>query len=599
MGNIIGISAHYHDAACCLLRDGKLVSAAQEERFSREKHDGGLPWRAFRYCLEEARLTLPDIDCVAYYEDPSKKLQRQVWAAVHPRASPASHHRLLQCMDPGRVEREIREKLGFEGRLEFVEHHQAHAASSYYFSGFEHAAILTVDGVGEWATTTYGRGSGTDMQLFEEVHFPHSIGLLYSTITAFLGFDVNDGESKVMGLAAYGKPRYLEQMRQLARRREGGQFELDMQYFDFLSRDRMYSDSLIRLFGQSPRGRNAVVERFHEDVAQSLQAFVEELLLGMAEYVHERTGSENLCLAGGVALNCVANGRIRREGPFRRVFVQPAASDAGGALGAAAIANLRLMGPAARCQPIRDVYLGPGYTSHEVHSVLASIGLTGLGSKALGSKALDYRGRMDALLDAVVTHLEHGEIVGWFRGRMEFGPRALGARSILGDPRRHDMRDRINASVKRREAFRPFAPAVLEARAGQHFALDHPSPFMLETCQVNSWIELPAITHVDGTARPQTVNEETSPVFASLLRRFEVRTGCPVLLNTSMNVSDEPIVCSPIDALVCFARSNIDILVLEDFLLDRDSISEYRHAIDESLGEFNKSLPQRDLYALI
>jgi carbamoyltransferase len=583
MSNVIGISAHYHDAACCLLRDGKLVSAAQEERFSREKHDGGLPWRAFRYCLEESGWTLPDLDCVAYYEDPLKRLERQVWVASHPRSSPASCHQLLQNVDPDKVERDIREKLGFEGRVEYVEHHQAHAASSYFFSGFDDAAILTVDGVGEWATTTYGRGSGTDLQLFEEVQFPHSIGLLYSTITAYLGFEINEGESKVMGLAAYGKPRYLEKMRRLLRRRVGGQYELDLAYFDFLSGERMFSDALLQLLGRPPRERDSGIDRFHEDVARSLQAFVEELLLDAVNHLHGKTDAQNLCLAGGVALNCVANGRIRREGPFRNVFVQPAASDAGGALGAAAIAYLRLTGRG--CEPLHDVYLGPGFSAQEIHAVLTSMGLD----------AHDYRGRTDALLDEVVARLERGEIVGWFRGRMEFGPRALGARSFLGDPRRHDLRDRINASVKRREAFRPFAPSVLEARAREHFALDHPSPFMLETCQVRSRLDLPAITHVDGTARPQTVNPETNLVFASLLGKFEARTGCPLLLNTSMNVSNEPIVCTPIDALVCFVRSEVDALVLEDFLLDREGVSKYRLAIEDSLREIDKSLRQREM----
>jgi carbamoyltransferase len=560
--NIIGISAYYHDAACCLMRDGELVCAAEEERFSRRKHDPTLPWRAFRFCLERGGLTLADVDCIAYYEDPTKKLSRQIWMALKTGNAESTRRRLARKLDVGYVEREFREGLGYDGAIRTFEHHQAHAASSYYFSGFPDAAIMTVDAVGEWATTTFGRAENGALELFEEVHFPDSIGLLYSAITAYLGFRVNDGEYKVMGLAPYGEPRYVEQMRALIQLGEKGQFRLALEYFDFLRAETMFSERLVRLFGQPARERETEILPFHQDVARSLQVVLEEILLEKVGYLHGRFPSENLCMAGGVALNCVANGRILRDGPFKRLFVQPAASDAGGSLGAAALAHVALTGQAPARRRLEHVYFGAGFSSAEVGRLL----------DATSAGALDFQGDSAGLLEAVVDRLEAGKVVGWFHGRMEFGPRALGSRSILADPRDPGMRDRINALVKKREAFRPFAPAVLADKAHEHFDLDHPSPFMLETCQVISPLELPAITHVDRSARVQTVHHETSPRFAALLERFDRRTGCPILLNTSFNMRGEPIVCTPVDAITCFVRSGIDTLVLEDFVLDRSSI---------------------------
>jgi len=564
--NVVGISAHFHDAACCLLRDGELVCAAEEERFTRVKHDPRLPKRAFRFCLAEGGLTLPQVDCVAYYEDPRKKLARQLWMALLPDSPPALrrqvHGQLLTGV--GRVEREIREELGYEGTVDFVDHHQAHAASSYYFSGFDEAAVLTVDGVGEWATTTYGRARGKEIEIFEEVHFPDSLGLLYSAITGYLGFEVNDGEYKVMGLAPYGKPRYVDQLRALLVVGSAGQYQLDMRYFDFLTAERMYSDRLVDLFGQPPRPPESELSEFHQDVARSLQVALEEVLLEKARYLHERVPSENLCMAGGVALNCVANSRILRDGPFSRLFVQPAASDAGGSLGAAALAHARLSGDRPRQARLTHAYWGPRSSDAEIARLFAGT----------AARPLDFRGRVDELLAATADRLAAGKIVGWFQGRMELGPRALGARSILADPRDPGMRDRINALVKMRESFRPFAPAALAERTAGHFDIDHPSPFMLETCQVRPGLELPAITHVDGSARLQTVDAAASPRFAALLRAFDERTGCPVLLNTSFNMRGEPIVCTPVDALICFIRARMDTLVLEDFLLDREAMPE-------------------------
>jgi carbamoyltransferase len=551
--NIVGISAFFHESACCLLRDGVLVAAAEEERFSRVKHDPRLPVGAFRFCLEAGGIGITDVDCVAYYEMPLRKLERQLWSGI-----------AAGGLDPGRPERAIREGLGYEGPVRFYEHHASHAASAFFFSGFPEAAVLTVDGVGEWATTAYGIGRGTSIERLEEVDFPHSLGLLYSTITSWLGFAVNDGEYKVMGLAPYGEPRFLDAMRALVSSGPEGQIRLDLQYFDFVRGQRMFSPRLSELLGAPPRPPGGEVTQLHKDVARSLQAVLEEVLLEKAAWLHERTGLPNLCMAGGVALNVVANGRILREGPFRRLFVQPAAGDSGACLGAAALAYVELTGERPAIDPMRHAFLGPRWSPEDVAALLAAAGLP----------AADFRGREADLLEAVVDRLVRGEVVGWFRGALELGPRALGARSLLADPRDPGMRDRLNRLVKKREAFRPFAPSVLASEAAAHFALDHPSPFMLETCAVISPLDLPAVTHVDGSARPQTVDPAVAPRYAALLAAFQRRTGCPLLVNTSFNVAGEPIVGSPVDALFSLGTSGIDALVLEDFLLDRAGLPE-------------------------
>lgn len=552
--NVIGISALYHDAACCLLRDGILIAAAQEERFTRKKFDSSMPVNAFRYCLEEAGLRITDIDCLAYYESPEKKLARQLWSGYG-----GDSGEFAAKLDPHRPEREIRELLGYEGSIKFLEHHLSHGASAYYFSGFDRSAILTVDGVGEWTTCTYGQGKGNNIELFEEVHFPDSLGLLYSTITGYLGFRVNSGEYKVMGLAPYGKPIYVDKIYTLIQSRDKGQFYLDMKYFDFILGDKMYSEELIELFGKPPRVPESEIHQFHKDAARSLQVVLEEILLEKAGYLYERTGEENLCMAGGVALNCVANSRILRESPFKRLFVQPAANDAGGALGAAALAHVELMGNRPFTGKLEQVFLGPKYTADEIEKLLNATPL----------KFKDYRRKEEQLLRETAQQLAEGNVIGWFQGRMEYGPRALGNRSILADPRSPDMRDRINSMVKKREAFRPFAPAVLEVKMKDHFDIGHPSPFMLETCKVISPLNLPAVTHVNGSARIQTVNPKTNPLFAALILEFEKLTGCPVLLNTSFNVRGQPIVCTPFDALECFITTDIDSLLLGDFLIQR------------------------------
>ncbi|WPV65664.1 carbamoyltransferase [Chitinophaga sp. LS1] len=552
--NIIGISAFFHDAACCLIKDGVLTAAAEEERFSRIKADPALPRQAFKYCLEQGGITLADVDCIAYYEDPQKKLARQLWSGIL-----KNDEGWLQRINPNMVDEQIRSKLGFNGPVKYYDHHLSHGASSFYFSGFEQAAVLTVDGVGEWATTTYATGSGNKLDIFEQVEFPDSIGLLYSTITSFLGFGVNDGEYKVMGLAPYGKPSYVNEIRKLIQETENGQFRLDMQYFDFISGNRMYSDALSGLFGMPPRGEDREMEQVHMDIARSMQQVLEEVLVAKASYLYEKTGMENLCMAGGVALNCVANGKVLRNTPFKNLFVQPAANDAGGAIGAAALAHVELIGSRPQKERQQHVYLGPAYSSGEVQQLLEATSIRYTAFPRTG-----------ALLEATAARLNEGKVIGWFQGRMEFGPRSLGARSILADPRSPVMRDRINAMVKKREGFRPFAPAVLDKRAGEHFDLDHASPFMLETCQVISALDLPAITHVDGSARVQTVHRDTNERFYELLRAFDRLTGCPILLNTSFNIKGEPIVCTPEDALRCFITTDIDCLILGDYIIDRE-----------------------------
>lgn len=563
--NVIGISAFYHESTCCLLRDGQLVAAASEERFSRRKHDPRTPVEAFRFCLRQGGLHPGELDAVAFYEQPQRKLSRQLWAGVPQAPEEGSEWSGdLAWLDAGLVEDTLRHRLGFEAPLLTFPHHLSHAASSFFFSGFKDAAILTVDGVGEWATTSYGRGDGDDLETFEEVLFPHSLGLLYATVTVYLGFRVNGGEYKVMGLAPYGQPKWVDAICQLVGMGADGQFALNLRYFDFLQGRRMFSPELCELFGRPPRRPESAIEPFHRDVARSLQLVLEEILLEKIAYLQRRTDATNLCMAGGVALNCVANGRIRREGPFEDLFIQPAAGDAGGCLGAAALAHRQIAGVAPKLSMDR-VDVGPAYGLDGIEALLRDGGLP----------RQDYRGRPDVLAEAVATLLSRGRTVALFQGAMELGPRALGQRSILANPLDPEIRQRLNRDVKKREAFRPFAPCVLAEKAAEHFQLPHPSPFMLETCQVESSLHLPGITHVDGSARPQTVDGNQQPRLAAILRAFEAHTGCPILVNTSFNLRGEPIVCTPWDALSCFARSGLDVLVLEDFLIHRKDLPDH------------------------
>lgn len=552
--NIIGISAFYHDAACCLLQHGQLLAAVSEERFSRIKNDSRLPVHAFRHCLHAGNLSIMDVDRIAYYESPTLKLSRQLWSG-----RPAGAGDDFAWLDANAPIRAIREHLGFDGPIDIYQHHQSHAASSFYYAGFEQAAVFTVDGVGEWATTTYGMGDGDNLQLFHEVTFPHSLGLFYATLTAYLGFKVNSGEYKVMGLAPYGQPRYADILRDMVLSKPGGDFELNMDYFDFVSGQRMFSDHLIARLGRPPRAAESAITSFHQDVACSLQRVLEEVLLEKVRWLATQVDSDCLCLAGGVALNCVANGRIARETPFQHIFIQPAAGDAGGCLGAAALSFREQQGQRHTREPLPHVYLGPRFDPNDVQRRLQATGL-----------AFDSFAEAE-LIDTVADALAANHIVGWFQGAMEFGPRALGARSILANPADPSMRQRLNDRIKKREAFRPFAPVVQAEVAHQWFDLSQPSPFMLQVCQVTA-AGLPAITHVDGSARPQTVTAEQNPRLHALLSAFQQRTGYPMLVNTSFNVRGEPIVCTPDDALFCMGVAGLDLLVIENCVVHRSAL---------------------------
>lgn len=533
------------------------MAMAAEERFSRIKHDARLPTQAFKFCLRQAGLHPGEIDAIAYYERPQEKLSRQLF-----QAEMLLNKGDLSWLDAERPFWKIREHWGFEGKILSFPHHLSHAASSFYFSGFQEAACLVVDGVGEWDTTTYSAGNASGLKVFERVSFPHSLGLFYATITAFLGFRVNNGEYKVMGLAPYGRPRYVNAMRTLVESEPGPGFRLNMRYFDYVSGQQMFTKEMETLFGRGPRQSHEPLTAFHHDIACSLQVVMEAILLEKVEYLHRKTGLDHLCLAGGVALNCVANGRIRRESPFKDVFIQPAAGDDGGCLGAAALAHQALSEDSMPLKRLQHAFYGPSYSQGTFKRLLAD---TSLNSE-------DYTGRLNALLERVVAALLEYKVIGWFDGAMEMGPRALGSRSILANPMDSQIREKLNEKVKKREGFRPFAPSVLARMAEAHFDLSQASPFMLETCQVQSKLDLPGITHVNGSARPQTVDPADAPRYAALLEAFYQASGCPMLVNTSFNVRGEPIVCTPQDALVCAARANLDLLVLGDLVIDMQQV---------------------------
>ena len=597
MTAILGISAFYHDSAAALVVDGHIVAAAQEERFSRVKHDASFPARAIEYCLAAGGLAPGDIDYVAFYEKPLAKFERiiETFLAHAPRGFAAFADAIPTWL---REKLLLRSRLARElargrGRpLVFLDHHESHAASAFFPSPFDEAAILTLDGVGEWSTTTLGVGRSNQLKLTRHLAFPHSLGLLYSAFTAYCGFEVLDGEYKLMGLAPYGQPVYADVIRErLIDLKPDGSFRLNMDYFYFGDRRVMTSRQFARLFGGEPRQPHAPLEQRHADLAASVQAVLEDALLRIAAELHRQTKLPRLVMAGGVALNCVASGRLLREGPFEQLWIQPAAGDAGGALGAALFVWHQLLGRPRTSDPTdaqQGNLLGPHFSPAEIRGLLDSRGVR-------------YQRLADPseLMETTSAALAAGQIVGWFRGRMEFGPRALGARSILADPRRTDMQLRLNQKIKLREGFRPFAPAVLAEHAHEWFDLPHgqASPYMLLTAPVAAAQRtpifaadrqlmqsapdfacraavvrstIPAVTHVDCSARVQTVDACRSPDFHALLTAFHRQTGCPVLVNTSFNVRDEPIVCTPADALRCFERAELDLLVLEDCLIAKD-----------------------------
>ena len=593
---ILGISAFYHDSAAALVEDGRLLAAAQEERFTRKKHDAGYPRHAIDYCLRAAGIGLGDIDHVAFYDKPFLKFERllETYLAFAPRgfrsfrmAMPLwLREKLFQKQLLVSELKKLEPDFDWDSRLLFAEHHLSHAASAFFPSPFDEAAILTMDGVGEWATTSLGVGRGNAIEMRKEIHFPHSLGLLYSAFTYYTGFKVNSGEYKVMGLAPYGEPTFAKLIREhLLDLKPDGTFRLNMDYFDYCTGLRMTNDRFDRLFGGPARRADEPLTRRHMDLAASVQAVIEEAVLRLTRSVQAETGLRNLCLAGGVALNCVANGKVHRDGRFERIWVQPAAGDAGGAVGSALAAWHMHHGRPRTANGALDgmagSYLGPEFPPAEIEARLQAAG------------AVFERLDGDALITRTAEALAAGQAVGWFQGRMEFGPRALGGRSILGDPRSPTMQKTLNLKVKYRESFRPFAPAVLREDVADWFEFAGDSPYMLMVAGVAGHrrrpmtaeqqalfgidklnvprSEIPAVTHVDYSARLQTVHRETNPRFHALLSAFKARTGCPVLVNTSFNVRGEPIVCTPEDAFHCFMGTGIEALAIGDCFLRKEA----------------------------
>ncbi len=592
---ILGLSAYYHDSAAALLRDGEIVAAAQEERFSRRKHDARFPVNALNYCLAEAGITLAEVDKVAFYDKPFLKFERllETYLSFAPRGFKSFRmaiplwlrEKLFQKDLLTKELKKIAPEVNWLDRLLFSEHHLSHAASAFFPSPFDEALVLTMDGVGEWATTSAAIGRGNSLEIFKEIHFPHSLGLLYSAFTYYLGFKVNSGEYKVMGLAPYGEPKYAQTiLDHLIDLKPDGSYRLDQSCFDYCTGLTMTNARFAALFGAPPRQPDDPLTQREMDLAASVQAVTEEAVLRMTRALREETGIENLCLAGGVALNCVANGKVLRDGAFKHVWVQPAAGDAGGALGAAlAVHHLTLDQPRASsngADRMCGAYLGPVYAQADIEARLAAAGAR---FRVLGD---------EELIETAASLLASENVVGWFQGRMEFGPRALGGRSILGDPRSPKMQSVLNLKIKYRESFRPFAPSVLREHVAEWFELDQDSPYMLMVADVAKsrrigataeeaglfGIEklkvprsaIPAVTHVDYSARIQTVHAETNPRYHALISAFHRKTGCPVLINTSFNVRGEPIVCTPEDAWRCLMGTEMDALVIGNCILLKD-----------------------------
>ena len=567
---ILGVSCYFHDAAACLLKDGQIVAAVSEERFTRKKHDQDFPVHAIRYCLEQGRILADQIEYLAFYDKPFRKFDRilTTYLFTFPRSRKAFVQALPVWIKQKLKMRELFEQeVHYDGPIIFGEHHVSHAASAFLVSPFEDAAILTVDGVGEWDTASYGVGHGNHITLSHEIRFPHSLGLLYNAFTYYLGFKVNSDEYKVMGLGPYGHPIYVDEARELIDVCEDGSFTLNMKYFAYHYGLRMINKRFDDLFGGPPRIPGSPLEQKHKDIAATIQAITEDIVLKMANHLHRKTRLPNLCLAGGVALNSVANGRVVRETPFENLFIQPAAGDAGGALGVASYVYHTLLGNKRNFQ-MEHAYWGPEYHSSDIRMFLEN-------------ESIPFREyNPSKLVELTAKLIAEGKVVGWFQGRMEFGPRALGNRSILGDPRNPVMKDILNRKIKFREAFRPFAPTVLEERVSEYFELNHLSPFMQLVAQVkvDRRREIPSATHVDGSARIQTIRRTQNPLFYDLISAFDEMTGCPLIINTSFNVRGEPIVCTPREAYECFERTGIDILVLGEFVIDKKAIGRFTEA---------------------
>ena len=595
---ILGISCFYHDSAVSLIKDGEIVAAAQEERFSRKKHDFNFPVDAVRYCLEEEGIKSGDLAFVAFYDKPLLKFERIL--STYMSYAPFGFRSFYKAIPLWLKERLwisnlLSEKLGFQGKILFTEHHESHAASCFYPSPFREAAILTMDGVGEWSTTSIGIGEDNDFKLLYELKFPHSMGLLYSAFTYYTGFKVNSAEYKVMGLAPYGEPKYVDLiLSELVDLKEDGSFRLNMKYFNYCSGLTMTNKKFDKLFEGPPRKAETEITQKEMDLASSIQVATEEIILRIIKYAHKISGKKNLCLAGGVALNCVANGRILKEGPFERIWIQPAAGDAGGAIGAALRIWYRYLGNRRDIDDGEDrqkgSFLGPVYTDSYIENYLK------------GSNIPYQKFSQGELIKRTASIIADGNIVGWFQGRMEFGPRALGARSIIGDPRRSEMQSRMNLKIKFRESFRPFAPSVLSEKAKDFFDITCDSPYMLLVADVRDGFpyvkplkeptgfdrlkivrsRIPAVTHVDNSARIQTVSPDSNNrAYYDLLNEFYKLTGCPVMINTSFNIRGEPIVCRPEDAYRCFMRTDMDYLVMGSFILDKRAQPERKRQTEQ------------------
>jgi len=598
MTRILGISAYYHDSAACLLVDGEVTAAAQEERFSRKKHDPRFPHGAINYCLKEGGITAEELDFIAFYDKPFLKFERllETYLAYAPRGLVSFLTSMPVWLKQKLwISEQIRKEVGFKGKMVFPEHHESHAASAFYPSPFKRAAFVTMDGVGEWTTTSYGVGSDNEIRILSEIHFPHSLGMLYSAFTYYTGFKVNSAEYKVMGLAPYGEPKYVQTiLDELIDLKEDGSFRMNMRYFNYCAGLTMTNGHFDRLFGGVPRKPESLVTQREMDLARSLQEVTEEVMLRVVRHVKKETGERFLCLAGGVALNCVGNGKILRSGIYDDIWIQPGAGDAGGALGAALLTWHQYLGKERRVEENRDKqcgsFYGPHFSNEEIETFLRE--------RNIPHRKLED----DELLDTVAGLLASEKVVGWFQGRMEFGPRALGARSIIGDARSSKMQSVMNLKIKYRESFRPFAPTVLEEEVSDYFEIDRKSPYMLLVAPVRKDIRremeaterklfgidklnvvrstIPAVTHVDYSARVQTVNRQDNPRYHDLIEKFREKTGCAVIINTSFNVRGEPIVCSPEDAYTCFMRTQMDYLVLENFLLDKKEQPELKEDKD-------------------
>ena len=595
---ILGISAYYHDSAAVLIKDGNIVAAAQEERFTRKRHDDGFPRISAEYCLKEARINIAQVEHVVFYDKPILKFDRliETYLGYVPRGWISFRKAIpLWLSKKLHLPKIIKKELGWKGKVLFTEHHESHAASAFFPSPFEEAAIICFDGVGEWATTTWGVRKGNRVEIKQQISFPHSLGLLYSAFTYYTGFKINSGEYKVMGLAPYGKPKYVELiMNKLIDLKEDGSFRMNMNYFNYCQGLTMTNGKFNKLFGGPPRKPEEKITQREMDIAASVQKVTEEIMLRIGRYVYEQTGQKNLCMAGGVALNCVGNGRLLREGPFEDIWVQPSAGDAGGALGAALTIWHHYLDKPREVNGKEDKqygsYLGPHFTKDEI-------------KKFLDENDYAYREYMEEdICEEVAKRLEMGEVIGWFQGSMEFGPRALGMRSIIGDARNSEMQMKMNLKIKYRESFRPFAPSVLLENVSEWFEHDKESPYMLMVAPVKEEIripmtdkqknffgidklniprsDIPAITHVDYSARIQTVDGRYNQRYYKLIKRFYENTGCPVIVNTSFNVRGEPIVCTPEDAYRCFMRTEMDTLVLEDYVLLKKEQPEWKEMKD-------------------